>query len=669
MANEKILIIDDSPQIRDFLAKQVLPREGYTCVAAPDGRAGLDMIGKEKPDLILTDMQMPRMSGLELLQLLAQYKVDIPVVMMTAHGSEMIAIEAFRLGVKDYIVKPFTVEEVLAVIARALSETRLRREKDVLTRNLAAANQQLERRVQEMAVLARVGQAVSALRDQDVLMKRIVEASVFISSANRGALLLAEGQTMRLCSTTGFSTPLDGSVVQPRSLIASVLQSKKPLLLAGAQINSEPYGRDAPPPQAFMATPIVTQNNALGVLAVDRVQGAPGLQPLDGRAAQSQRPFNENDARLLAAMADYAAISLQNARLFNEAKSNRDKLEAVINHTADGIIVLNARGEVLLVNPAAQTLLGSEVQLNKPLFPSTANNTLIQLMARAAGQNKPVSQEIVGARGKVFNVTISPAPTIGFVAVLHDITMFKELERIRQQREQVEVERLRQTLERYVSPLVLEQIAQQGEEGLAHPEAHEAVVLVADIRGFSPLFTQLPSEVLVNDVLNRYFTAMSAIIERHGGALDKFIGDGILAVFGWPHSSPDDGARALLAAAEMQSGFNRLRAEWEDTLSVHIGLGIGIGHGMVIAGSIGTPQHQDYTLMGDAVAVAMALNEQAHGGEIFCSRSLIDRLSGPIDGIAFDEFPPVRIKGKAEEHEVVLVRAELATAASTQLLQ
>src|SRR5438270_3798244 len=151
MAHEKILVIDDSAQIRDFLARQLLPREGYVCVTAADGRAGLEVLGREKPDLILTDMQMPRMSGLEFLQLLAQYKVDIPVVMMTAHGSETIAIEAFRLGVKDYLVKPFTVDDVLTVITRALTETRLRREKEILTRNLAAANQQLEQRVQELA--------------------------------------------------------------------------------------------------------------------------------------------------------------------------------------------------------------------------------------------------------------------------------------------------------------------------------------------------------------------------------------------------------------------------------------------------------------------------------------------------------------------------------------
>ncbi|MBI1801446.1 MAG: response regulator [Chloroflexi bacterium] len=115
MAHEKILVIDDSEQIRNFLTQQVLPREGYVCVAARDGQAGLEALGRERPDLVLTDMQMPRVSGLEILQLLRQYQVDIPVVLMTAHGSETIAIEAFHLGVKDYLVKPFTVEEVLTL--------------------------------------------------------------------------------------------------------------------------------------------------------------------------------------------------------------------------------------------------------------------------------------------------------------------------------------------------------------------------------------------------------------------------------------------------------------------------------------------------------------------------------------------------------------------------
>ncbi len=649
MANEKILIIDDSAQIRDFLAKSVLPREGYVCVTASDGRAGLEMLGREKPDLILTDMQMPRMSGLELLQLLAQYKVDIPLVLMTAHGSEMIAIEAFRLGVKDYIVKPFTIDEVFKVIERALSETRLRREKEILTRNLAAANQQLERRVQEMAVLSRVGQAVSALLEPPVLMTRIVEAAVFITGAARGALLLPDepSPALVLSATRGFPEGTDGTVVPAQSLVASVLQTGTPLVLAGARIDSEPYGREAPTPQAFLALPIMTQHRAIGALAVDR--------------PQANRPFNDNDARLLSALADYAAISLQNVRNFDEAKSAQRKLEAVIAHSADSVVVLDLNWDVLLANQAAQTLLASELRPHYPLPSSSTSSALTPLLTQAGARGRPMTQELAGPRGKVLNASVSPVPDLGFVVILHDITMLKELDRIRRERELSETEKLRQTFQRYVSPSVVDQLLSMGTSRLSFPEAREAIVMVCDLRGFTPLFAQLSPEVLVHSVLNRFFSQLSDIVLRHGGTIDKFMGDGMLAIFGWPLADPDDASHALSSAVEMQKAFAELRADWHASLNIQLGLSIGIGQGMVVAGSIGSPQHQDYTVIGDAVSIALALCEQAHAGEIRISRSIADKLREPLDGVRFDEFPPITVKGKSGEHEIVLVKVDSAS--------
>jgi class 3 adenylate cyclase/DNA-binding response OmpR family regulator len=653
MANEKILVIDDSAQIRDFLSRQVLPRSGFVCITASDGRAGLEMLGKEKPDLILTDMQMPRLSGLEMLQLLSQHKVDIPVVLMTAHGSEMIAVEAFRLGVKDYLVKPFTVDEVLRVIERALSETRLKRERDTLTRNLASANQQLAQRVQEMAVLSRVRQAVSALLDPAMLMKRISEAAVFVSGANRGALSLVTGEKddLRLSASVGFPQPLEGSSVSPKSLMASALRAATPLLLVGPQLNVEPYGRDAPPPLAFMATPIKAGDKAMGVLAVDRTQ--------------NNKPFTDSDARLLAALAEYATIALNNAHMFDEVKSGQGKLEAIINHTSDGIILLNERGEVELVNPAAHTLLGATIPEHARFANVSGNLNLVQMVNRVTATHRALTQEITGARGKVLNVGISPVPKIGMVIMLHDITMLKELERIRQAREQSEAEKLRLTFERYVSPTIVQLLQRQDADVLAQPEVRPVIALHAGIRNFSQLFEQLSAENIVQDILNRHFATASDIVTRHSGTIERFAGDSILAIFGWPQTNPDDPERAVLSAVELQQAFAGLNAEWQTTLGLHLELGIGLGQGNVVAAAMGSQQHQVYTVIGDAVTIALALGKQARGGDIFMSRAIFDALNAVPTGASFIEMEPLSLPGKAEPHEVVAVRLEEAAAAMT----
>ncbi len=137
--NETILIVDDSPDVVLFLRQYILAPLGYKVITASDGRSGLEMAVSKAPDLILLDMNMPRMTGLEMLVALRRTECEAPVIFMTVHGSESIVIDVFRLGVRDYLIKPFTVDEVEQAVNRALQEVRLAREKEALARNLAAA--------------------------------------------------------------------------------------------------------------------------------------------------------------------------------------------------------------------------------------------------------------------------------------------------------------------------------------------------------------------------------------------------------------------------------------------------------------------------------------------------------------------------------------------------
>jgi DNA-binding NtrC family response regulator len=140
MANETILVVDDSPEIVRFLKSYVLVPMQYNVLTAADGQAGFKMATSNPVDLIMLDMNMPKMTGLEMLVALRQTECKAPVVFMTVHGSENIAVEVFRLGVRDYLVKPFTVDEVREIIDRALREVRLAKEKEALSRDLVASD-------------------------------------------------------------------------------------------------------------------------------------------------------------------------------------------------------------------------------------------------------------------------------------------------------------------------------------------------------------------------------------------------------------------------------------------------------------------------------------------------------------------------------------------------
>jgi CheY-like chemotaxis protein len=106
MAGETVLIVDDSKENVEFIVDYVLRPNGYVPNIAHDGAEGLRKAQEERPDLILLDMNMPKLTGIEVLEALRKKGLHIPVILMTFHGSETLAVTAFRQGVKDYILKP-----------------------------------------------------------------------------------------------------------------------------------------------------------------------------------------------------------------------------------------------------------------------------------------------------------------------------------------------------------------------------------------------------------------------------------------------------------------------------------------------------------------------------------------------------------------------------------
>ena len=142
MAGETVLVVDDAPGVIDFLEDYVLRPNGYEVLTAVDGEAGLTVALSKKRDLIILDLEMPKMSGMDVLAALTEKGSDIPVIVITFHGSETIAAEAFRLGVKNYITKPFKMEDILEAIEQALNESRLKKERSELVKQLTLANKE-----------------------------------------------------------------------------------------------------------------------------------------------------------------------------------------------------------------------------------------------------------------------------------------------------------------------------------------------------------------------------------------------------------------------------------------------------------------------------------------------------------------------------------------------
>ncbi len=190
MTGERILVVDDGDEIRDFVVNYILKPSAYDYIEASDGLEGLELIRSRSPDLVLLDLQMPRLDGIGVLHQMQAEGLNVPVILMTSYGSEEIAIEVFRMGVRDYVIKPFEAEELLSAIERALEEKRLREERDHLMEHLLAANEELRAQVRELEALYGAGREIVTAPDSGALFARLLRAASRIASPLAGELFL-----------------------------------------------------------------------------------------------------------------------------------------------------------------------------------------------------------------------------------------------------------------------------------------------------------------------------------------------------------------------------------------------------------------------------------------------------------------------------------------------
>jgi signal transduction histidine kinase/CheY-like chemotaxis protein len=310
MAGEKVLIVEDSLDVLAFLAEDVLPYHGFRVASATTGEEGLDKLASGRPDLLLLDLELPDMSGMDVMRRVQEDEIDIPIVLMTAYGSESVAVEAFRLGVRDYIIKPFTTEQVIEVLERTLTETRLRREKAELTRTL-------QRRIEQLTILSAVGKSVVSLMDIEELLSRIVEAGVYVTKAEEGFLLLVDresndlylraGKNLGSEQTQGLRLKVDDS------LAGQVVRTGKPVRRGGKGTGRDFKVKTGYLVKSLLHVPLQLRSEVIGVLSVDN--------------QISDVEFTEEDQYLLSTLADYAAISIENATLYEELRKKMQDLE------------------------------------------------------------------------------------------------------------------------------------------------------------------------------------------------------------------------------------------------------------------------------------------------------------------------------------------------------
>jgi adenylate cyclase len=216
-----------------------------------------------------------------------------------------------------------------------------------------------------------------------------------------------------------------------------------------------------------------------------------------------------------------------------------------------------------------------------------------------------------------------------------------------------ERERLREAFGAFVDPDIVERVLEQGTTDLEGEEV-EVSVLFLDIRGFTALAERSSARAVVQR-LNEFYGRVVPLLERHGGHANKFVGDGLLGVFGAPERLPDHADRAVLAALHIAQAV-------DDAYRGELQIGIGVNSGPVLAGTLGGGGHVEFTVIGDAVNTAARVEEATRvtGDPILLTQATRELLTLPFQG--FEERPGVALKGKTAR---VQLYAPLAASPAT----
>jgi two-component system NtrC family sensor kinase len=316
---DRILVVDEDRAVLDLLATQVLKPLGYQVEVESEGSRAVERALAYTPDLIIVSLTVPGLSGKDLLVALRSQGTEVPVLVTAPEGREADAIQAFRLGAVDYLVKPLREAEVVAALERALNELRLRRERHELANQLGESNRQLERRVRELTTIYGIGKVVTSTKDQRKLFEKLMEGSLYVTEADMGWMLLQDEKTEQLFlrAHRNLPSPFSGKLHKPWNdgVSSLVMLSGQALSIHGDGLSQFELSQFC---KAALIAPTKVRDQPIGVLCVAR---------------REAKPFSERDQAMLDAVADYASISLVNTRLFQALEARAQRLQQVVDQS------------------------------------------------------------------------------------------------------------------------------------------------------------------------------------------------------------------------------------------------------------------------------------------------------------------------------------------------
>jgi DNA-binding response OmpR family regulator len=314
---DRVLVIDSDRHEASLLVETALEPFGYDAEWIDNGGIGLSLIMENPPDVLLLDLDLEGLSGQDILAALNAQAIDIPVIVLTDRGYEGEALHAFRLGAKDYLVRPLREAEVIQAVERSLKEIRLRRERETLLAEVQYAAQEAQQRLTELKTLMGIGKSVTALGRPEQVFDRVVRAAVYLTRAESAGLFLRDSSSEGLVLHAGQNLSrnlLDRMGQQVEDGLASLVMRSQETYIATSEDfqQFQPAQEDA---RAIIYAPLVIHERPIGLLWV----------------ANTRLAFEYHMRDLMTALADYAAIAVVNVRFFSAMQERSRQLEVAYN--------------------------------------------------------------------------------------------------------------------------------------------------------------------------------------------------------------------------------------------------------------------------------------------------------------------------------------------------
>jgi len=512
----------------------------------------------------------------------------------------------------------------------------------------ALLHEEIQRARAEEVKLLEVTQAVSEELQLHPLLVKIMEAVALILDADRATLFMHDPGRRELWATVAGGDDEGHSEIRfpdHLGIAGHVFTSGEtiniPDAYADARFNREVDRRTGYRTHNILCMPVINRRGER--IAVTQVLNKRG------------GPFTGIDEKRLRAFSAQASIAMEHARLFDEVIQVKNYNESILESMSSGVLTLSAAGVIVKANGPALRLLRHERRAEEVLGRSAAEffagaNAWVAEAAdavRATGKGSVAMDATLAVGGEAAGVSVnlSAVPLAeakeqapGCILMLEDITREK---------------RLRSTMARYMPKEVADKLLEEGEAALGG-KLQKASVLFTDIRGFTSISEKIGPQETVK-LLNDYFGQMVDILFEHGGILDKYIGDAIMAVFGAPFAAPEDAENAVKAAVGMLRAMRRFNEQRFGAGREPIMMGVGINTDEVLSGNIGSLKRMDYTVIGDGVNLASRLESanKTYGTQLLVSELTVRDLREPH---LLREVDRIRVKGKTRPvavHEVL----------------